>query len=395
MTLEAILGVQIGTLDLQVEVTADPGSVLAVLGPNGAGKTTILRTLAGLQPLDQGHIDLGGGRVDDPVAQVFLPPERRRVGFVHQDLLLFPHLSVVDNVAFGPRSSGVGRTESRAAAHVWLERMDLGRYATHKPQVLSGGQAQRVALARALAAEPDLLLLDEPLAALDAGTRGMVRRDLRGHLDGYDGVTVVVTHDPLDALTLADQVIVLEHGRATQSGRLAEVTARPRTRYVADLMGTNLLRGVAAGHTIDLERSSVGGTVPAGDDGAEGARTAARAADVDAGGAGGAAGADEAGMADDPVTVTVADVVDGPVFATVAPSAVTVHRDRPEGSARNSWPGTVTVVEMFGERIRLHLDGPVPLVAEITPAALADLGILVGSQVWASVKATEVAVYPR
>ena len=381
MTLAAILGVQIGTLDLQVEVAADRGSVLAVLGPNGAGKSTILRTLAGLQPLDQGHIDLGGRSVDDPAAQVFVPPERRRVGFVHQDLLLFPHLSVVDNVAFGPRSAGVGRAESRAAALGWLERMDLGRYATDKPRVLSGGQAQRVALARALAAEPDLLLLDEPLAALDAGTRGVVRRDLRGHLDGYDGVTVVVTHDPLDALTLADQVIVLEHGRATQSGRLDEVTARPRTRYVADLMGTNLLRGVAACHTIDLEPSSAGQPA-AGDDGADGAGRDTCSAEVD--GAGG-----------DPVTVTVADAVDGPVFATVAPSAVTVHRDRPEGSARNSWPGTVTVVEMLGERIRLHLDGPVPLVAEITPAALADLGILVGSQVWASVKATDVAVYPR
>ncbi|MEO6988483.1 MAG: ABC transporter ATP-binding protein [Aquihabitans sp.] len=359
MTLAANLGVQIGTLDLRVEVNAIPGSVLAVLGPNGAGKTTVLRTLAGLQPLDHGHIDLDGRRVDDPTARVFVSPELRRVGFVHQDLLLFPHLSVVDNVAFGPRSMGASRAASRATARGWLERMGLERYAADKPRVLSGGQAQRVALARALAAEPALLLLDEPLAALDAGTRGVVRRDLRTYLDGYDGVTVVVTHDPLDALTLADQVIVLEHGRATQSGRLAEVTTRPRTRYVADLMGTNLLRGIAAGHTITLAPHG-----PVEDR-------------VDA------------------ATVTVADAVDGPVFATVSPSAITVHLGRPEGSARNCWPGTVTVVELLGERVRLHLDGPVPLVAEITPASLAELGILVGDRVWASVKATEVAVYSR
>ena len=375
MTLSASIGVQIGTLDLQVEVQADPGSVVAVLGPNGAGKTTILRALAGLQPLDQGHLDLDGRRVDDPTARVFVPPERRRVGFVHQDLLLFPHLSVLDNVAFGPRSVGLGRAASRAEALAWLERMGLDRYADDKPRALSGGQAQRVALARALAASPALLLLDEPLAALDAGTRGMVRRDLRGHLDGYEGVTVVVTHDPLDALTLADQVIVLEHGRATQSGWLAEVTARPRTRYVADLMGTNLLRGTATGHTITLDH---------GDDPRGVLDSVAHSGVV------GSDGSHATGT-----TVTVAEAVDGPVFATVSPSAVTVHLDRPEGSARNCWPGTVTVVELLGERARVHLDGPLPLVAEITPASVADLGILVGDRLWATVKATEVAVYPR
>lgn len=350
MSLLARLGVRLGSLHLDVGLSASDGSVLAVLGPNGAGKTTVLRALAGLQPLDHGRIEVAGRPVDDPEADTFVPPEDRGVGFVHQDLLLFPHLSVLDNVAFGPRSRGATKIDSRATAGTWLERMGLDRYADSKPGVLSGGQAQRVAMARALAGEPDVLLLDEPLSALDLGVRGDVRRDLRRQLDHFEGVTVVVTHDPLDALTLADHVLVLEDGRATQSGSIGEVSARPRTRYVADLMGTNLLRGDARRHTVTLDGDAI---------------------------------------------LTIAESFDGPVFATVSPSAVTLHVERPSGSARNCWPGTVTVVELLGERVRLHLDGPVPVVAEITPVSLAELGLQVGHQVWATVKATEVAVYPR
>lgn len=348
MRLDAHLRVQRGGFDLDAALTAAAGEVVAVVGPNGAGKTTILRAIAGDLPLDAGRLVLGDRVLDDPAARTWVPPEQRRIGTVHQDLLLFPHLRAVDDVAFGLRCQGVPRREARRAAVDWLERFDVGHRADARPSGLSGGQAQRVALARALAIEPDLLLLDEPLAALDAGTRPQTRRDLRRWLAAYEGPTLLVTHDPVDALLLADRVVVLEDGRVSQAGTLHEVTARPRTRYVAELMGTNLLRGRAEGTSVTL--------------------------------AGGAA-------------LHVGEPAAGEVFATVAPTAVSLHREAPEGSARNRWPMTVREVDAAGSRVRVALDGPVPLVAEVTPAAVADLELRPGSPCWASVKATEISVY--
>ncbi len=201
---------------------------------------------------------MGDRTLDEPATRTFVPPEDRRVAVVHQDFVLFPHLRVLDNVAFGPRSAGVPRRRADQVAREWLERMDLGDYALDRPASLSGGQAQRVALARALAADPEVLLLDEPLSALDVTTRATTRRDLRHHLDAFAGATVVVTHDPLDALLLAGRVAVLEAGRVTQAGSVAELTSHPRTRYVADLIGTNLLRGVADGLVGPLRRGRRG-----------------------------------------------------------------------------------------------------------------------------------------
>jgi molybdate transport system ATP-binding protein len=349
VSLDAHLQVTLDPFELDAAIQAEPGRVVALLGPNGAGKTTALRTLAGLQPLAAGFVSLDGDVLDAPADQTFVPPEARHVGTVHQDLLLFPHLDARDNVAFGLRTHGRSKAEARRIAQAQLDAIGLGDHARSRPRALSGGQAQRVALARALAVEPRLLLLDEPLTALDAAARGTTRRDLRRVLDGFDGVTLVVTHDPIDALTLADDVIVLEGGRVTQQGPLTEVTARPRTRHVADLLGVNLLRGEATGNEV-----VVAGTV-----------------------------------------VHLAERIDGPVFATVAPSAVAIHAAAPEGSARNRWPMTVTSIEPLGERMRVQLDGPIPLVAEITPAALVELRLVPGTAVWASVKATEVRAYSR
>ena len=182
---------------------------------------------------------------DDPEAGVFVPPQARRAGVVFQDYLLFPHLSALDNVAFGLRAAGRPRREARREAAAWLERMRLGGLGGARPTALSGGQAQRVALARALAPAPRLLLLDEPLAALDAGARGLVRTELRRHLREFAGCTVLVTHDPLDAMVLADRVVVVEQGRVVQTGPPAQVARAPRTDYVAGLVGLNLYRGVA------------------------------------------------------------------------------------------------------------------------------------------------------
>ena len=212
-----MVGVRLGDFDLDVEVGAPASAVTAVLGPSGAGKTTFLRCVAGTLAVERGRISLGDVTLDEPPS-TFVVPERRRLGVVHQDYLLVPHLSALENVAFGLRSRGTPTVEARRVAQGWLDRVGLGDFAGARPRSLSGGQAQRVALARALATEPDVLLLDEPLAALDVGTRAEVRRDLAGHLRGLDGPTVLVTHDPIDALALADRVIVVEHGRVTQAG---------------------------------------------------------------------------------------------------------------------------------------------------------------------------------
>jgi molybdate transport system ATP-binding protein len=349
MTLQARVQVTLDGFDLDVAFQAKRGRVLALVGPNGAGKTTTLRALQGTIPLDAGRVELDGEVLDDPDARTFVLPEDRRVGTLHQDLLLFPHLSARDNIAFGPRARGVPKAAARRSADERLAALGLGELAGARPRALSGGQAQRVALLRALATEPRLLLLDEPLAALDPAVRGSTRRDLRHVLDGFDGTTIVVTHDPVDALTLADDVVVVEVGRVVQAGTMAEVTSHPRSRHVAELLGTNLLVGTAAGTDV-----AVGDAV-----------------------------------------VQVADAWEGEVFVIVPPSAVALHATEPEGSPRNRWPMTVREIEPSGERARVRLHGPVPLVAEITAASLADLRLQSGQGVWASVKATELRCYPR
>ena len=322
-----------------------------MLGPNGAGKTTVLRALAGLLRPVEGRVVLDGHVLEDTARRVRLATERRPVGMVFQDYLLFPHLSVVENVGFGLRSRGVRRAAARRTALGWLERLGLPEVGDASPRTLSGGQQQRVALARALATDPRLLLLDEPLAALDISIRAEVRRDLRRHLREFAGVNLLVTHDPLEAIALADRLIVIERGRIVQAGSPSEVTERPRTAYVADLVGVNLLRGRAAGDAIEL-----------GDGGR-----------LEAVGAG-----------------------SGDVFAVVPPRGVSLWRSRPEGSPRNVWRGRAAGLELLRDRVRVRVDGrPQPsLVAEVTPAAVAELGLAEGADVWVSVKATEVRVYP-
>lgn len=342
--LDARLVVERGAFRLDVRLSAAPGEVIALLGPNGAGKTTALRALAGLTPLTGGHLRLDGAVLDGT------PPEARPVGVVFQDYLLFPHLSALDNVAFGPRCHGMPRAGARALAAGLLERMGLAEHATARPRHLSGGQAQRVALARALATRPRLLLLDEPLAALDARTRLEVRTQLRRHLAAFEAVAVLVTHDPLDAMVLADRLVVVEGGRAVQDGTPAEIARRPRTDYIAHLVGLNLYRGRADGHTVRLD----------------------------------------AGPA-----ITTSEDLDGPVFVAFPPSAVTLHRDRPAGaSARNVWPVEVAGLESHGDQIRVDLTGELGLAADLTTAAAAELGLHPGAPVWATVKATQTHAYP-
>lgn len=351
MSLDATVTVRRGAFTLDVDLTFQTGEIVAVLGPNGSGKSTLLRCLAGLTPIDSGRITLDDAVLDDPADEVLVAVEDRPVGFVFQDYLLFDHLSVIENVAFGLRARGIPKAEARLVAADLLERVALADRADASPRALSGGQAQRVALARALATRPAMLLLDEPLAALDAGTRIDVRRTLRHQLETFDGVRILVTHDPIDAYALADRVIVLDHGAVVQEGTISDVTAHPRSAYVADLVGTNLISGVIEGGVLHT---------PAG------------------------------------AAVVVADALDGDAFAVVRPQSITLSTDPdPHTSARNSWRGRIVDVAPLGDRVRVGIDGDLPLTAEVTMAALDALTLRVGDEIHATVKATDVATYPR
>ena len=348
MTLDADLTVQLGSFDLDATLRLGAKETVVLLGPNGAGKTTALRTLAGLVALDAGRVVLDGEPLDDPAANVFVPVERRPVGVVFQDYLLFPHLSALENVAFGLRSRGVRRVEARKQALGWLEHVGLADRASSRPSALSGGQVQRVALARALAIQPRVLLLDEPLSALDASTRVEMRRSLRRLLTEFGGVRVMVTHDPIEAMALADRVVVLEGGRVSQEGTPTELRERPRTRYVADLVGVNLLPGRADGRRVVVGDGEL----------------------------------------------TVAEPFAGDVLVVIPPRAVALHAGPPQGSPRNTWAGRVAFLDLEGDRVRVAVAGPFPITAEVTPAAVAELALGEGSPVWVSVKATEIGVQP-
>jgi molybdate transport system ATP-binding protein len=308
---------------LDVTLSAEPGKVVAVIGPNGAGKSTLVKALAGLVPVN-GHARLGG------IDLLRLNARDRRVGMVFQDRLLFPHLSARANVAFGPRARGVRRTEAEAQADVWLGRLGIADLAGRKPGQLSGGQAQRVSIARALATEPSLLLLDEPMAGLDVGVATALRIELAAHLAAYDGITLLVTHDAIDALTIADRVLVIDQGRVAQHGTPAEVAQRPATEHVARLVGLNVIR-------------------------------------------------------------------EGTELRSFSPTAVTVDLTEPHGSARNRWRGKVVSATPHGVAVRLvvRAEGTVPvdLIADVTPAAATELGLVPGRAVWLSVKETSVNAY--
>ena len=348
--LTAQIRLQLGTLDLDVRLDAAPGEVVAVVGPNGAGKTTLLRAVAGLVPLADGHLRIGEHLVEDPSTGVRVPPQQRHVGVVFQQHLLFPHLTALENVAFGLRARGIGAGEARTRARDWLTRVGLDGAERARPAALSGGQSQRVALARALATDPHLLLLDEPMAALDVDARRAVRRELTHHLAAFAGPTLLVTHDPLEAISLADRIVVLEAGRVVQDDAPAAIARRPRSAWAARLVGLNHYHGRLEGHAVTLDNGT---------------------------------------------RLTVADPAPaGEVMVVIHPRAVALHPDRPHGSPRNVWQATVDALDIHHEHIRVHLDGPIPIVAQVTAAALADLELTEGRTVWAAVKATEVDHWP-
>ena len=348
MTLEFSAAVDERRFD--VSFSLGTSETVAIMGPNGAGKSTLLDLVAGLLQADSGRFVLGSKVLFDasPGRKTWTPPHHRGTALLAQEPLLFPHLNVLDNVAFGPRSSGVARGAARDKAQIWLDAVEVGELAARRPGELSGGQAQRVAVARALAAGPELLLLDEPLAALDIHAAPLLRRLLKRVLAGRRAI--IVTHDVLDALMLADRVLILENGRISEQGHTRDVLQRPRSRFAAGLAGLNVVSGTVTEDGIVTPQ----GVHFAGqhDDGLE--------------------------KGDDGV-------------AAFPPSAVSVFLREPHGSPRNSLVLTVTDLEPHGDQIRVRAG---ELSADITPSASADLGLAPGMTVYFIIKAAAVAIYP-
>ncbi|HEX5938668.1 MAG TPA: ABC transporter ATP-binding protein [Actinomycetota bacterium] len=341
--------------EVSASFEASAGETVALLGPNGSGKSTLVSSIAGLHPPTDGRIVLDGVTLDGNGRS--MPPEERPIGVVFQDLLLFPHLSAVENVAFPLRARGIAKADARERAMRFLERLGLTPRAQARPTELSGGEAQRVALARALVAEPTLLLLDEPLSALDVGARVRIRDLIREEMARFPGVRVLVTHDPVEASTLADRLVLLEDGQVTQVGTPDEVRNTPRSRYAADLVGVNAFQGA-------LELL---------DDGA--GRISTKQGDV-------------------VVTWPDEDLGDR-VIGLLRPTDVTISLEPPAGSARNVFEGVVTSIAIDGDRARIRIATNPPLVAELTHGSVERLGVRPGRAVWASFKAVEVQLVPQ
>jgi molybdate transport system ATP-binding protein len=357
--LDAVIQLHRAEFALDVDLVLAPGEVLALLGPNGSGKSTLLGVLSGLLRPDGGHVRLGDRVLTDVAADVRVPPHERGVGMLAQQALLFPHLTALGNVAFGPRAKGASRTEAESIARRLLAEVDAGEFEGRKPNQLSGGQAQRVALARALAPKPGLLLLDEPLAALDVDAAPALRSLLRRVVRGGDTTTVLVTHDALDAFVLADRVMVLSEGKVAESGPTRDVLTRPRSAFTARIAGLDLVPGWAR----DGQVRTSDGLVFTG--------------------------------------ISAAPLTDGDeVVAVFPPSAVAVFRDEPNGSPRNVFEVELAALEPRGDIVRVRSASPPGspdwmegLAADVTPAAVADLGIEPGDRVWFAVKAAEVAIH--
>jgi molybdate transport system ATP-binding protein len=337
----------LGALEIDVELTVKRGECLALAGPSGAGKTSILRVAAGLLRPEHGRVDANGETWLDTARGIDLPPEHRRAGYVFQHYALFPHLSAWQNVAYPVR--GLLKPERRARAIGLLERFGVGELADARPHTLSGGERQRVAVARALAREPEVLLLDEPLSALDARTRAAAARELGGVLRTSEAPTLLVTHDFAEAAQLGDRVGIVDRGRIVQLGTATELAAAPRSAFVADFTGAVVLTGVAS----------------------PGPRGVTRV-ELDGGG-----------------TVTSTDVAEGAVAVSIYPWEIAIEpaEDEPHGSAENRLAAEVLSVTVVGSRARLGLVGPQPLVAEITLASAERLGLRAGVMVTATWKA--------
>jgi molybdate transport system ATP-binding protein len=359
VALQAQLRVRRGDFELDAQLRLQRGEILALLGPNGSGKSTLLGALAGLIALECGTVAVAGRTISDTDRGLAVPPEHRGVGLLGQDPLLFPHLSAIDNVAFGRQSQGFRRTDARAEAEGWLSAVGLRGFENRRPSQLSGGQQQRVAIARALAAQPQVLLLDEPLAAVDVPTASLLRQLLRERLAATGTAAILVTHDVLDAIVVADRVAILQHGRIVDEGPSAQVLGAPSTQFIAALAGVNLVNGTA---TRDGAMQLAGGRLLHG-------RFAGSP----------------------PPAGTPLAAVFRPSAVEVQPHPATGNLGRPA----NGWDDTIASLEPSAGGIRIRFVGDPQIVAEVSPLEVAEHALTQGSRVQLAVAAAEVALHRR
>jgi molybdate transport system ATP-binding protein len=353
--LSLALETPVGAVELSLELEVPDGDCLALAGPSGAGKTSVLRAVAGLLRPARGRVECGGETWLDTEARIDVAPERRGCGYVFQDYALFGHLSAWRNVAYGLRD--VPRARRRDEAIALLERFGVEALADERPARLSGGERQRVALARALGARPRVLLLDEPLSALDARSAASAGRELASLLRELQVPAILVTHDFQEAALLGDAVAVLDAGRIVQRGSAAELAAAPASAFVADLTGAVVLRGHARRDTEGLTRVS-----------------------LDGGG-----------------EVVALEPAVGEVAVSVHPWEISLEPvgNGSAGSARNRLEVEVLSVTEIGNRVRVGLAAPQPLAAELTAASATRLALVPGARAVASWKAAATRVLPR
>ncbi|MYG94608.1 MAG: ABC transporter ATP-binding protein [Acidimicrobiia bacterium] len=343
MNIQAEIQAAVGAFCIQAVIDTQSGSCTVIVGPNGAGKTTLIHVLAGLIPLRKGKVVLAGQVVDNPARNIRVPPNHRPIALQTQPNLLFPHLNVIENVAFGARCSGLNTRLARQRAEKWLHKVGMADMANLFPTHLSSGQAQRVGLARAAACQPNILLLDEPLTSLDAETR----TNMRHLLTDIKTTRVLITHDPIEIRLLADQLLVMEKGEIIQAGTPEEVAADPRTQWTAKLLDINLLTGTATGTEVTLNNGFI---------------------------------------------LTTTTPLTGPVLITFPPTAVTLSTAEPHTSARNTWQAQVARIQPEGDRVRVILDTPIPCRVWVTLQAVNELRLNTGTRCWAALKASELTV---
>ncbi|HWU57087.1 MAG TPA: ABC transporter ATP-binding protein [Microbacteriaceae bacterium] len=360
--LEAALVVRRGTFTLDVELSVADGEVVAVLGPNGAGKSTLLAAISGLIRPESGRVAVAGRVLTKRTAsaRIFVPAERRRIGLLSQDPLLFPHLSAIENIAFGQRAQGRPRADATRDAHEWLNAVGLAGLGDRRPGALSGGQRQRVAIARALAARPDVLLLDEPLAALDVQTAAHIRRLLSERLAETGTTTIVVTHDVLDAIVLADRCAIVNAGRIIDDGPKARVLGHPKTQFIAALAGVNLVEGISDGAAgvVSADGGAVRGHVM---------------------GAAIAAG-------------TQASAVFSPSAVSVSAPRAGQGEENPRG---NRWNATIEALEPSAAGVRIRVREIPHVVIDVSPAVAVDIDLSIGAPIVVSVDPADVAIRSR
>jgi molybdenum ABC transporter ATP-binding protein len=340
---------------LEIAFDAMPGETLVIIGPSGCGKTTTLNVIAGLVEPDEGRVALGETVLFDSSSGTSLPTEKRSTGYVFQDFALFPHMTVGDNVAYGLRARNRPRHEIAARVDEVLGLLGISELKPRRPGALSGGERQRVALARAVACDAEILLLDEPLGSLDAQTRNHVRGELQRMLQLIGRIAIMVTHDYVDALTFGHRICVLDRGKVLQMGTREEFLHHPKSHFVAELTGVNFFEGA-------VSASSDNGLV-------------------------------EIWVGDSRIYATCEERDMGGIMLAFFPSEVTISREPPLTSARNVFRSQVREVVHMGDKVRLSLNGSLPMSAEISANALDELGVREGDTVYASLKATAIKTY--